>query len=45
MELSKEMVELRLRNEERLKAAKEQLGEKWILHPVHQVHRKPVEFK
>jgi hypothetical protein len=45
MELTKEMVELRQRNEERLKAAKEQLGIKWILHPVHQVQRKPVEFK
>jgi hypothetical protein len=45
MELTKEMSELRQRNEERLKTAKEQLGEKWILHPVHQVPRKPVEFK
>lgn len=45
MELTKELIELRQRNEERLKVAKEQLGEKWILHPVHQVQRKPVEFK
>lgn len=45
MEPTKELIELRQRNEERLKTAKEQLGTKWILHPVHQVQRKPVEFK
>ena len=43
MELTKEMAELRARNEERLKAAKEQLGTKWILHPVHKVQKKLIK--
>jgi hypothetical protein len=45
MELTKEMTELRQRNEERLKEAKEKLGVKWLLHPDHQIQRKPVEIK
>lgn len=45
MEFTKEMIELRQRNEERLKEAKEKLGDKWLLHPYHQVQRKQVEMK
>lgn len=31
-----ELIELRQRNEIRLKEAKEKLGEKWLLHPKNQ---------
>lgn len=33
-----ELIELRQRNEIRLKEAKEKLGEKWLLHPKNQTH-------
>lgn len=32
-------VELRARNEERLKAAKEAMGKKWLLHPENAMSR------
>ena len=32
--------ELRKKNEEKLQKAKEYLGEKWILHPVHSIQKK-----
>lgn len=34
-----ELMALRARNEERLKLAKEQLGEKWLLHPKNKVRK------
>ena len=41
---TKELRELRERNDERLKLAKEKLGDKWLLHPSKQVPRKPVNL-
>jgi hypothetical protein len=41
---TKELRDLRERNEERLKLAKEKLGEKWLLHPSQQIQRKPTNF-
>lgn len=35
-----ELKELRSRNEERLKQAKEKLGSKWLLHPDNKVNKK-----
>lgn len=36
--------EMRQRNAQRLVHAKEKLGDKWLLHPVNHVRRKPVDL-
>lgn len=38
--ITKEQIDLiRQRNEEKLKAAKEYLGAKWLLHPTNQIKK------
>lgn len=37
---TQDLLELRKRNEERLRAAKEQLGTKYLLHPDNQITKK-----
>jgi ElaB/YqjD/DUF883 family membrane-anchored ribosome-binding protein len=37
--LEQQLKELRERNEQRLKEAKEQLGERWLLHPANQLKK------
>jgi hypothetical protein len=41
---TKELRDLRERNEERLKLAKEKLGDKWLLHPTQQIPRKSLNL-
>lgn len=44
--ITSEMIEeIKRRNEEKLKKAKEYLGNKWICHPDHAVHKKPQKVK
>lgn len=39
MAIDEQSAELRARNEERLKAAKEAMGTKWLLHPANAMSR------
>lgn len=40
MDIEKQLAEIRERNAERLKIAKEKLGTKWVLHPANATKRK-----